>query len=126
LISGVKLVKDAIEATSDTRGARADFVELSRSLASLDRALNSVSALKLDVEGLNETVDNCRKCFLKFLVDIAKFRILNEEYATKGRVCTNIRKIQWALCKKEDVRKFRAEVDAHIKSLEMMLLTYQV
>lgn len=129
-IAGIKLVKGAIEATSDTRGARSDFAELSRSLTSLDRSLNSILAIELDTDGRREalrtTVADCRECFIAFLVDTAKFRYLKDEYATKGRLLTNLRRIQWALCKKEEVRKFRAELQTHIGAVEMLLLAFQM
>jgi hypothetical protein len=117
-IAGIKLMKNAIEATSDTRGARSDFAELSRSLTSLDRSLNSILAIELDTEGRREalktTVGECRKCFMAFLVDIAKFRLLKEEYATKGRLIINLRKISMGVVEERRREKFsRRTGDAH-------------
>jgi hypothetical protein len=42
-IVGIKLFEDAIESLSDTRGGRADFVELRNTLDSLDIALDATS-----------------------------------------------------------------------------------
>ena len=128
-ISGVKIFKNAIESLSDTHGARADFAELCRSLDSLDRALRSVSAIKLDTEAhrqaLKKTLHNCKTFIASFLVEVAKFQVIKDQYATKARLITNFRKIQWAICKKVDVKKFRLGLETHIGALDMLLLTFQ-
>lgn len=126
----IKLVIDTIQGASDIRRARSDFTKLLQSLTSLNGALSFMLALRLDTEArreaLESTVANCRTCVEDFLVDVAKFRVLKCEYATKARMIMNLRKIQWALCKKEDVRKFHAELEIHIGALEMLLLTFQM
>ena len=129
-IAGIKLFKDAIGALSDTRGARADYAELSRSLVSLERSLQALDNVGLDtvqhVQALKETVDACKLCLASFLTDIAKFRQLNVQHVSKARLMARFRQVQWSLCKKEDVRKFRSDVDTHIGALNMLLITFQV
>ncbi|KAF2678413.1 hypothetical protein K458DRAFT_394952 [Lentithecium fluviatile CBS 122367] len=129
-VTGVKLVKDAIDSLSDTRGARADYAELSRSMGSLERALTAASAAVLDTDArrdaLQKTVKDCQDCIASFLNDIAKFNaLLNPKASTLG-MSARLRKIQWALCKKEDVMKFRSRVEMHVGALDMLLLTFQV
>jgi len=36
------------------------------------------------------------------------------------------RKIQWALCRKEDLARFKADLMAHTNSIEMLLNTVQI
>jgi hypothetical protein len=65
-LSGIKLIKTSIEACSDTRGAPADYAELSRPLGSLERALSAASAVVSDTDArrdaLKQTIDDCEKC----------------------------------------------------------------
>jgi hypothetical protein len=129
-IAGVKLFKDAIDSLSDTRGARADFAELSRSLTSLERALKALGEVRLDtdqhMQALKQNLDACKLCLETFLVDIAKFRELDVQHVTKARLGMMFRQIRWALCKRDDVKKFRSEIETHIGALEMLLITFQV
>lgn len=129
-IAGVTLFKNVIDSLSETRGARADFAELARSLASLERALKALSKINLDtaqhIQALKQNLDACKLCLTTFLVDMAKFRKLDAQYVTTARFGIILRQIQWALCKKEDVRKFRSEIETHIGALEMLLITFQM
>ena len=129
-ISGIKLIKTAIEAFSNTHGARSDFLTLSRSLDSLHRALAALAKLNLNTDeqrqALYENLDDCKEFISRFLVGIAKFQVLKSEYATKARVISNLRRVQWALCKKEDVKKFRDEIDTLIGSLNALLAAFQM
>jgi hypothetical protein len=97
-ISGIKLVKTAIEAFSSTHGARSDFVASSRSLDSLNRAPTVLAKLNLSTDkqrqALYENLNDCKECVSRFLVGVAKFQVLKNEYATKARVISNLRKVQ--------------------------------
>jgi hypothetical protein len=129
-VAGIKLLKESIEALCDAKGARADYAELSRSLSSLERALTVASAVVLDTDNrrnaLRKTLENCKQCITSFLVDIEKFNLLLDQNASKRRIAAGIRKIQWAVCKKEDVMKFRSQIEMHVGALDMLLLTFQV
>jgi hypothetical protein len=127
-ISGIKILKDAVEALSDTRGARADYAELFRSLDSLDKTFNAISHFKTAAhcEAIAPVFEGCKTCVTNFLVDVAKFKSLGNRKAEKQTLAARFRQVQWALCKKEDVRKFREQLEIHLSALEMLLLTFQV
>ena len=127
-ISGIKVLKDAVEAFSDTRGARADYAELFRSLDSLDKTFNAISHFNTAAhyEAIAPVFEGCKTCVTNFLVDVAKFKSLGNRKAEKQTLADWFRQIQWALCKKEDVRKFREQLETHLSALEMLLLTFQV
>jgi hypothetical protein len=129
-IAKIKLIVAAIEAHSNTHGARRDYAEVTESLNSVARAVKTVSDLQLDTdahkEGLIRTIEPCQRCIENFLTNTAKFKILGEGNRSQERWKTSLRKIQWAICKKEDVRKFRAEIETHVRALEMLLITFQV
>lgn len=129
-IAGIKLFKDAIDSFSNTRGARADFAELSRSLSSLATALTALGAVSLDTDqhrqALKQNLDACKLRISAFLVDIVQFRNLDAPYAGKARLAMAFRQVQWALCKNDDVKKFRLEIETHIGALELLLITFQM
>jgi hypothetical protein len=87
-LAGIKLLKTSIESFSETRGARADYAELSKSVSSLQRALTAASAVDLETDtqrdALKLNVDGCRDCVNTFLIDIAKFHVLTRK-RQKGR-----------------------------------------
>lgn len=129
-IEGIKLFKDAIEALCDGRKARADYIDLSGSLASLDQALGAASAVALDTdarrEALKSIIGPCQRCVQNFLVDIAKFELLKNQKASRRDFVAGFQRVKWAVCKKNDVLKFRSQIEMHVGALEMLLLTFQV
>jgi hypothetical protein len=127
-ISGIKIFKDAVEALSDTHGARANYAELFRSLDSLDKTFSAISCFNTAAhhEAITPIFEGCKLCVTNFLVDVAKFKSLGGRKAGKQTLAARFRQVQWALCKKEDVRKFREQLETHLSALEMLLLTFQV
>lgn len=129
-IVGVKLFKDAVNSFSETRGARADFDELSRSLSSLERAFEALGKVKLETDqhrqAIEQNLNACKICLSAFLVDIAKFQKLDATNVTRSRLGGAFRQVQWALCTKDDVQKFRLEIETHIGALAMLLITFQM
>lgn len=129
-IAGIKIFKDAIEALSETRGARADFAEFSRSLGSLERTLQALGKIKPRTPthrlALEQNLDACKLCVATFLQDIEQFRVLDSRYATKAKTMMMFREIKWTVCKKEDVKKFRSDIEMHVGAMEMLLLTFQM
>ena len=45
---------------------------------------------------------------------------------TLATLMASLRKIQWTLCKKEDVARFRNEVQLHTDATRLLLLTFQM
>jgi len=126
-IAGIKLFKDAIKSLSDAHGARADYVELQSTLKSLDMALNATCQFDsaLHQVAVDAVVRDCKKCIAVFLVDVAKFELLRDKTVTTGTLINGLRKIQWSLCKKEEVQKFKRSLESHVSALQLLLLTFQ-
>ncbi|KAJ4373372.1 hypothetical protein N0V83_003667 [Neocucurbitaria cava] len=115
-IAGLKLFKDAIDSLSDVRGARADYIELTQTLSALTTALDAASQFDGAVHQAAITVvlQGCRECVKDFLTDIAKFELLKNKSVTVRRLKTGLKKVQWALCKKEDVLNFKGHLETHL------------
>ncbi|KAI9766819.1 MAG: hypothetical protein M1840_006295 [Geoglossum simile] len=134
-IAAIHLFKDVIDAFDDLKGASAEFQELSRELNSLQCGLMSIAKLRLDssqqleFDAVADAIDKCQKCVYEFLETISDFDRLGTNGNTKLSLATvkdGLRKIQWAVCKKDDLARFRTEVAWHADAIEMLLLTFQI
>lgn len=134
-IAGIGLLKEALGAFSDTKGARASFREVAQELSSLQSALENIRGVeyKTNQEYLYapiiDAVNKCQHCVGRFLRQVSKFRDTLAVPGTPGWSISSLRnqlhKIEWALCKKSDIEQFRKEIQVHqaaILSLQSALL----
>lgn len=137
IVAGLKLIKQSIEAIQDTKGSTADFEALGHEIASLKAGLEAVEDLKLDQTfgseskqcvAIGQAIARCWKCIDIFLSTIAKYQPWLRSKAASASLNwkANLKKIQWALCKKDDVNRFRAQLERHTSSISMLLVTLQV
>jgi hypothetical protein len=75
---------------------------------------------------VEEEVTNCKECIAKFLVEFKKFELLKSGPVNISKLRFAFRKLQWALCKKDDVRKFREHLDTHVNTLQLQLVIFKV
>ena len=137
-IEGIKVLKKSIKSLSETQSARADYGDLLCALRSLKHALRSIESVPLDLptqqahrEAVKKTVERCRICVEDFLLGITKFEILGAISNTQNKFSKLalkecLRKVQWSLCKKEEIAKFKSEVQMHVDAVQMLLLTFQM
>lgn len=136
IVMGLKLIKQSIEALQDTKGSSADFRALTHEIDSLKDGLEAVEDLKLDQQfglkskqaaAIRHAVSRCRQCIETFLSTIAKYQpCLRTKAPASATWKANLKKIQWALCKQDDVNRFRAQLERHSSSISMLLVTLQV
>lgn len=130
LVTGLKLIKDSIEAVKDTKGASVDYAELLTEVNCLRDGFEAIDDLQLDRNGsakqktaIHRAIAACQKCIDDFLLSISKYQPhLN---STASGLTSNYRKIKWALCRKDDVATFRAQLERHTSSINMLLITFQ-
>lgn len=130
LFAGLKVIKDSVEAVHDTKGSPADYALLVTEIVSLEDGLEAVRELQSDQflsekqsSALERAVHLCQESIDEFLSTISKYQPhLN---AKASGIQSNYRKIKWALCKKDDVAKFRAQLGRHASSINMLLITFQ-
>lgn len=136
LVLGLKLIKKSIEALEDTKGSSADYQALCHEIDSLKSGLEAVEDLQLEWRlrhnskpfiAVQEAISRCRRCIDVFLLTITKYQPwLRTNGPSDSPWKANLKKIQWALCKKDDVNRFRAQLERHSSSISMLLVTIQV
>lgn len=131
-IAGLKLVKDLIDSLDDAAGARPMYRRLTAELRSLEQALTEVKILRVDPSqacqkiALEQAASQCQDCIETFLRKNTKFdnALGVQSIASKWR--TNLRKVQWAVCKQEAIDSFRAEIAGHVLTINTLLATIQL
>lgn len=117
LCMGLKLIKDSIEALDDKRGrgAAAEYQSIVTDITSLYDALEAIEDALSDTvlslkqtAALNRTTSACQKSVEDFVLSISKYQPHLRANATGLQ--SKYHKIKWALCKNEDVAKFRAQI----------------
>lgn len=127
-VAGIKLCKNAFEALSDARGARADYAALRETLDVLEKAFNAANQVSARHTRpvVVKQISNCKECIQRFLKDFAKFELLKNVSADQDKVKFAFRKLQWSLCKEGDVRKFREHLQIHVDALQLQLSILQM
>lgn len=136
-IAGITLLYEALKALDDVKGARSDHEELSAVLESLQVALTPIENLPLypstaaQAQAIQAAVERCRQCINRFLVRIDKFRVLKRTVQPQPQrflpsLEVAVRKLQWSLCRKEDVARFKATISGHVGAVQLLLLTLQI
>ncbi|KAL8982701.1 MAG: hypothetical protein Q9205_002865 [Flavoplaca limonia] len=136
IVAGLKVIKQSIEAFQDTKGSSATYQALTHEIDSLKDGLEAIEDLSLAQRfgpkskqslAVQEAVTRCWHCIDNFLSTTAKFQPWLGPGASPGfHRKASLRKIQWALCKKDDVSHFRAQLERHCSSISMLLVTLQV
>ena len=131
LLAGIRVVKDSIEAFSDTKGASADFAALVGEISTLQDGLEAIAELQAEhnfspkqFAAIDRAISACQKSIDEFLISIAKYQPHLHAQASGWQ--SSYRKVKWALCKKEDVAHFRAQVARHASAINMLLVTFQI
>lgn len=130
LVTSLKLIKDSIEAVKDTKGAANDYAQLLTEITCLRDGFEAIEDLDLVHKGshkqrtaINGAVGACQKCVDDFLASISKYQ--PHLHSNASGLTSNYRKIKWALCRKDDVATFRAQLERHTSSINMLLITFQ-
>ena len=134
-IAGINTLIDIVHSLSDTNGAQADYKELASELQSLKSGLDGIEALSPDATQTTEfstliaAVEKCRACVDRFLQQNRKFKSLEHTPGKKWSLATlkkSGRGVQWGIWKKDDVERFRGQVQIHTGAIGMLLSTLQV
>ena len=131
-INGISLIKELINALEDSAGSSSEYRELIKELYSLERALVEVKHLNLNESQLHQkaalcqAANQCQETIDDFLQTIQKYQPALSNGTLKFSLKGSLRKIQWALCKKDDVENFRAKVTGHTAAVSILLLTLQL
>lgn len=133
IISLSLLIKDLVKSLDSSRGSSAEYQAVIRELWSLDHALLEVEALTRSCEQtaqlnaltatVNQCANQCRKCVTRFHEQVKKFGKNLQPGGSGSFIRDTASKIKWQVSEKDDLAKFRAEINAHCFSINMLLTT---
>jgi hypothetical protein len=129
-IAALQLVSTVIDALQDSGKASTQFRELARQLYSLEAALQQVKRLELHEShhylgvALKQAAAQCHRTIDDFWKDAAKYQPYlsgTEPRDSAAPVKAAWRKIKWAVCKPDDVAKFKADLVGHTEAIHILL-----
>lgn len=131
-INGLALIKDLIGALKDSAGSSAEYIELIGELYGLERAFTNVNAVPLLPElliykdALDQSILLTRRTIENFLEKISKYA-LRLRLGGSSNIWKDIwRKIEWRLCQREDLLRFRSEIAFRTQSIQALLGSIQL
>jgi len=128
-VAGISLIKDLVEALRDSGGSGEEFREVLSELETLQTALGAVQSLEVVDSLTSERIalyyaaSLCQQTILDFRGKISKYNTALRIGGSGSRFKDSCRKVQWAICQKDDVDDFRTRVKAHTASISIMLVT---
>ncbi|EAQ84488.1 hypothetical protein CHGG_08502 [Chaetomium globosum CBS 148.51] len=131
-LAALHLVGTVIDALREASDSGAAYRELLTELFALETALLHVKRLDLD-DGqrtekiaLRQAAAHCQRTIDKFWDKIQKYQPHLQEGGTGSRIKDSWIKIKWAVCKKDDVEQFKADLRGHTGSIQVLLLAVQM
>ncbi|KAE9377453.1 hypothetical protein N431DRAFT_398375 [Stipitochalara longipes BDJ] len=131
-ISALELVATVVDALRESGESSTEFQALVAQLETLQGALESVNCLEVDddqhekVVALHAAAAQCQRTISNFWEEIKKYQPSLRAGGSGNRFKDGWMKARWAVCKKEDLTKFRIELAGHTDSIQMLLTTVQM
>ena len=132
-IAALELVSTVIDALRDSGTASTEYRELLRQLYSLETALLQVKRLEVEdaqqaeLIALRQAASQCQRTIDEFWHKIQKHQPhLVHKSANHSRLKDKWMRIKWAVCTKDDVAKFKADLVGHTESIHLLLSTIQM
>lgn len=131
-IQALELVATVIDALRDSGDASIEYRELIRELYTLETALLRVKRLELDesqhaeVIALQQAAAQCQRTIDDFWTKIRAYQPHLHRQSSQVRLKDRWMKIKWAVCKRDDVAKFKADLVGHTESIQLLLTTIQL
>ena len=128
MVGGISLVKDLIKALQDSGGAATDYRNLMSELYGLERALLAIKDLSLlesadEDQAVRQAIGQCQVCVDRFLQKVIKYQPLSAGTTTLRDA---VKKVSWALCRQEDLLKFRRSLEMQKSSMILLLNALQI
>lgn len=130
--AAVELVTTVVNALGQNSEASEEYQELVRQLQSLETALLLVKRLHVgdsqhnELVGLRQAATQCHRTIDDFWQKIQKYQPHLQSNGSSSRLKDSWMKVKWAICKKDDVAKFKADIAGHTESIQMLLATVQM
>ncbi|KFY35368.1 hypothetical protein V494_05963 [Pseudogymnoascus sp. VKM F-4513 (FW-928)] len=130
--AAVELVSTVANALSENSVARKEYSELVSELYSLETALQQVKMLKVsdsqysELVGLRQAACRCQQTIDGFWRKTQKHQNHLRLNGSSSRLKDNWMKIRWAVCHKDDIAQFKADIAMHTESIQLLLSTVQI
>ncbi|KAH0548194.1 hypothetical protein GP486_008089, partial [Trichoglossum hirsutum] len=131
-LAALRLVGTVIDALRESSYASSSFRSLINELYALESALLRVKRLdpgtghNVEKVALWQAASQCQRTVDEFYKKIQKYQPHLQQGGTDSRIKDAWAKIKWAICKKDDLETFQAEIRGHTSSIEILLLTMQM
>lgn len=128
-IAALDLVSTVIDALRDSGDSSTEYRALNSQFFTLETALIKVKRLDVDEEqhaevvSLRQAACQSQNTIDTFWEKIKKHQPSLRAGGSGSRVRDGWFKIKWALCKKDDLLKFKTNLMGHTKSIELLLIT---
>ncbi|TID21434.1 hypothetical protein E6O75_ATG04829 [Venturia nashicola] len=136
IISVSLLVKDLLLALDSSKGSSTEYRAVVSELNILDKALLQVAQLANthaptpELLALWETakhsVDKCRIAVDSFTKRIDKYKNSLGKRGSHNSIKDAARKVQWQICQKDEITRFRVEIAGYTDSITMLVATANV
>jgi hypothetical protein len=130
-IAALELVATVVDALRESGGAGSEYREIVRQLYSLETALLQVKRLEVhpaqnaELVSLQQAAVQCQRTIDDFWKKVQSYQPHLRAGGSNSRLKDGWMKIKWALCKKEDLAKFKADVAGHTESIQLLLMAMQ-
>ncbi|KMU85899.1 hypothetical protein CIHG_03428 [Coccidioides immitis H538.4] len=131
-LAALRLVGTVIDALRESSNSGSTYRELLNELYSLETALLRVKRIDLDGSqhaekiALQQAAAQCQRTIDSFWKKVEKYQPHLQGGGTNSKLKDGWSRIKWAVCRKDDIQNFRAEIAAHTSSIEVLLLTVQM
>ncbi|MCJ1432920.1 hypothetical protein MMC27_002278 [Xylographa pallens] len=112
-IAAIQLVGTVIHALREVGGAGDKFHDLIQEMSILQKALERVQAITYD--------DTQHIGLIEFGMKVSKYQPHLKRGGSDSKFKDGWMKVQWTVCKKKDVERFRADLRAHTCSILLLL-----
>ncbi|KAF4627334.1 hypothetical protein G7Y89_g10823 [Cudoniella acicularis] len=131
-IAALELVATVVDALRESGEASHKYRELVRQLYTLETALLQVKRLEFDESqhaeyiALQQAASQCQRTIDDFWKKIEKYQGSLGAGGATSRLKKGWMKIRWAICRKEDVSAFQADLVAHTESIHLLLVAIEM
>ena len=131
-LATINLVGTVINALRESSHSTAAFRELLNELYILEKTLINVKHIELDESqhfekiALYQAAAQCQRSIDAFWNKVKIYQPHLSQSGTTYHLKDGWMKIKWAVCKKGDVEDFRAEVQAHVSSIQVLMGAIQL
>jgi hypothetical protein len=131
-LAALNLVQTVIDALQSSGQASSAYRELVRELYTLEHTLSRVKELEFhksqstDRIALVQAASQCQLTIDDFWKGIQKYQPHLRTEGSGSRIKDVWMEIKWALCKVDDLAAFRAALQGHSSSIQILLLTVEM